>query len=413
MPTQKLSQSIAEKLKTRGIDEVYFDEKLPGFGLRVSRNGNKTWIIQTRINKRQVKRKIGKIEILGYVDAKSQAIDILRKIQKDEDPFEKSSATISNFKQLFAVYMRDHAWKDKKPRSAVEDQRLIDNHLLPRLKNISPEKLTRQDVMDLKCSVAEPKHRRDVSTRLSCPSKRLAGGKITANRCLALLKKVMNFAILAPHLERQDNPVFGVKSFPEHRKEHFLELEEVDRLRRAIRTSRKQRAEKIAVLDAIELLLLTGARKSEINALRWKEVELDRGYLDLQDTKTGHRKIPLSERAIQILRRRFRHKKHDLVFPSRTGKTPISLRKPWERLRTAAEIGPENTLHTLRHTFATQAAASGKSAWEIQELLGHKSIQTTSIYVKIANDQNRRNMQFMSDLYRQGAASKKIAKAAQ
>lgn len=405
MPTTKLSQSVAEKIKPHGVDEVYFDEKLPGFGLRVSGSGNKTWIIQTRIKGRQIKRKIGKIEILGYADAKSQAIDILRQIQIGEDPFEKSAPTTSDFKQLFSVYMDVYAWNEKKQRSAEEDLRLIQNHLLPRLRKISPEQLSRQDVADLKNSVAGLKNRGDGPTRLSRPPKRLSGGKVTANRCLALLKKVMNFAIQGGHLERSDNPVSGVKAFPERRKEHFLGLEEVDRLRRAIRKSRKLRTEKIAVLDAIELLLLTGSRKNEINALRWQEVDLERGCMNLKDTKTGFRKIPLSERAIQILRRRSKWRKSDLVFPSRTGKTAISLRKPWERLRTAAEIGPENTLHTLRHTFATQAAANGKSAWEIQELLGHKSIQTTSIYVKIANDQNRRNMQFMSDLYHQRAAS--------
>lgn len=272
--------------------------------------------------------------------------------------------------------------------------------------------MSRQDVADLKNSVAGLKNRGNGPTRLSRPPKRLSGGKVTANRCLALLKKVMNFAIQGGHLERSDNPVLGVKAFPERRKEHFLGLEEVDRLRRAIRKSRKLRTEKIAVLDAIELLLLTGSRKNEINALRWQEVDLERGCMNLKDTKTGSRKIPLSERAIQILRRRSKWRKGDLVFPSRTGKTAISLRKPWERLRTAAQIGPENTLHTLRHTFATQAAANGKSAWEIQELLGHKSIQTTSIYVKIASDKNRQNMQFMSDLYQQRAPTEASGKTA-
>lgn len=402
MPTLKLSQSVAEKLNPQGSDEVYFDEKLPGFGIRITQNGAKSWIVHTRSKGRQLKKKIGRIDLVGYGEARSQAIAIFRAIQTGADPFDSKHAHVSSFAELFEHYMSGHARKLKKSTSADEDQRLINNHILPRLKHVRPVDLSRPIVVDLRNSVAGLNDKVSQNSRLGKVRKGIRGGKVTSNRCLAVLQKAMNFAVSEGILDRPSNPVAGVPRFKEYRKEHYLDIDQVGMLRSAIKNARKLRSENSAALDAIELLLLTGGRKSEINCLVWEEVDFENECLKLRDSKTGARKIALCSRAQQILKRRSitRRKSITHVFPGCQDDAPVSLRKPWDRLKRAAQIGREYSLHTLRHTYATLAAAAGVNAWELKDLLGHQSIETTSIHVKVAERQTHQNAQAISSLLR-------------
>ena len=108
-------------------------------------------------------------------------------------------------------------------------------------------------------------------------------------------------------------PVKGIAKNPRPKLTRFLSAEEIERLHRVLdrlvgeRPSRRQQA------DIIRLLLLTGCRKGEILKLRWSEVDGDR--LNLADTKTGPRRVWLSQAAQAILARQPRAAS-PYVFPS-------------------------------------------------------------------------------------------------
>ena len=104
--------------------------------------------------------------------------------------------------------------------------------------------------------------------------------------------------------------------------------------------------------QAIHLLLLTGASKSEILYARWQDVHLRRAVLATRMTYTGQsRLIPLNTEAIRLIRRLPRRKDVPWLFTSSSGQRLTSVFYTWNLLRT--KLGrPELRIQDLRHSFA-------------------------------------------------------------
>jgi integrase len=104
---------------------------------------------------------------------------------------------------------------------------------------------------------------------------------------------------------RPDNPCARVKKPPQRKPERYLSREEAGRLLNAIEELESAFTIQPAYGDVIRLLLLTGARKSEIQKLRWAEVDLDRGAIALprERSKTGEKSIALSQATCAIIAR--------------------------------------------------------------------------------------------------------------
>jgi integrase len=138
-----------------------------------------------------------------------------------------------------------------------------------------------------------------------------------------------------------------------------------------------------AFIDVIELLALTGCRKSEIARLKWTEVDLAGGFLRLDDSKVGARIVPLGEAAVQFLAARKDAAYSVWVFPSSRGAGPlIGVQKAWSLIRARAEL-PTLRLHDLRHSFASQAINSGASLYLTGAVLGHRQASTTQRYAHL------------------------------
>ena len=167
----------------------------------------------------------------------------------------------------------------------------------------------------------------------------------------------MNAALAAGHVGT--SPARGIAKNPRPKLTRFLSTEEIERLHRVLdrlvgeQPSRRQQA------DVIRLLLLTGCRVGEILKLQWPEVDGDR--LNLADTKTGPRRVWLSQAAQAILARQPRAAS-PYVFPSpRHSDKPLSHSLClWRRARKEAGLD-DVRLHDLRHTVASQAVARGRS----------------------------------------------------
>lgn len=399
MPQAILNQSFVNALEPQKVETVYFDKNLPGFGIRVSPKGTKTYFVQKRVGLRERKQNIGRANVLKFAEAKKRALELFGTIASGRNPFVKEVASVSSFEQLFKRYIEDHAEKVKKPRSISEDRRLIDRHLMPRLRLISPETMTRQEVIDLRNDIAAGKFV-NANAAKSKKKQRLRGGEVTANRCLALLSKTFNFGKDNGHLERPDNPVVRVPRYKEYRREEFLSSDELRRLKMAIRKARRTGTESVTALDAIKVLLLTGARCGEVTGMKWSEVDFDRSSILKEDSKTGAREIQYCDnvKAILVRRKSAAKSKAIYVFPGTKKADQVSLRKPWKRLARSAKLNEKYTLHTLRHTFASQAAMHGVEVHHLQKLLGHQNAQTTSVYIKIANSASREVVKDISNV---------------
>jgi integrase len=116
----------------------------------------------------------------------------------------------------------------------------------------------------------------------------------------------------------------------------------------------------------------------------WEHVR--EGWIDLPDSKTGRRIVPLGPEAQAVLGSIPRERDNPWVFPGRfPGTHRTDLQKPWRLVRKRAGL-EDVRLHDLRHSFASRALALGESLTMIGRLLGHTQVQTTARYAHLARD---------------------------
>jgi integrase len=122
--------------------------------------------------------------------------------------------------------------------------------------------------------------------------------------------------------------------------------------------------------------------------LRWRDVDLENGILNLPDSKSGAKKVMLAAPALQILASLTRV--GEFVIAGASGGKPRSdLKRPWERLTRHADLVGVR-IHDLRHSFASVGAMSGLGLGVVGKLLGHASAETTARYSHFADDPVRR-----------------------
>ena len=140
------------------------------------------------------------------------------------------------------------------------------------------------------------------------------------------------------------------------------------------------------IVGAIRLLVLTGARLSEILTLKWDYIDFDRATMRLPDSKTGAKTIYLNAPALEVLSDIPRIEGNLFVIcGNKSGAHLVNLQKPWRRIRTKAGIN-DVRLHDLRHTFASYGAMGGVSLPIIGGLVGHSQPQTTARYAHLSAD---------------------------
>jgi len=138
--------------------------------------------------------------------------------------------------------------------------------------------------------------------------------------------------------------VRGVKRYTDKKGETFLSPTELGRVGAALTALEADGANPSAVA-IIRLLAFTGARKGEIAALRWSEVDLERSYLRLGDSKTGAKVIPIGAPACEVLAGVAVIEGSEFVFPAASGDSHFQgVEKVWRKARTAAGF-PNLRLH--------------------------------------------------------------------
>lgn len=222
--------------------------------------------------------------------------------------------------------------------------------------------------------------RRDVESWLQKLSQR-GLAPATCNRILAVLKNIFSLAQLHGAL-RHSSPCSGVAAFKEQiQRERYLARAEAQRLMLTLKHSPRPEAK------ALRLLLLTGARKSEVLKARWENVHIDQRLLIVPLSKSGKpRYIPLSDEAIGIINSLQRTPDCPWLFPGHAPGKPLSdIYLFWNELR--HKLGLENVrIHDLRHSFASFLVNSGHSLYEVQKLLGHSDPRTTMRYAHMEQD---------------------------
>ena len=404
----RLGKRTVEAAPVKAAQYKLWDADLKGFGLKVSPGGAKTYFVRYRVGEGRAARgheyTLGRHGELTAEEARAEAGRVLGRVRLGADPQtdrQKARAELT-VAALCDFYLKEGV-ATKKESTLVADRARIKAHIKPLLgkkliSTVSSSDVARfmRDVAAGKTAVEVKPSRKDakatgakgkaltkVETRKRTDSN-ARGGKGTASRTVGLLGAIFTFATQEGLLT--SNPVRGVERFRDQKSQRFLSKEEVANLTKALSDLEKDGANAHGV-TVIRLLTLTGARKSEIEGLKWSEVDLERSCLRLEDSKTGARVLPIGAPAKQILGTLPRSAQSPFVFPS--AKNPdghyVGTPKLWEKVKREAEL-PGVRLHDLRHTFASFGIAGGLSLPLIAALLGHKDVKTTQQYAHLADD---------------------------
>lgn len=383
---------MGTKLTKRAVDaakpgQTLWDGELPGFGLRVSPKGVKAYVLKYRFHGRQRWYTIGQhgrpAPALGENNrsadgsadahvwtpdrARREANRLLGGISAGTDPAGVRAAdkAAESLKEFAKRYERDHMKPHTKASTAKETKRILDKYILPKLGHIRVKDLNRAEVAKFHADMKATPYQ--------------------ANRCLAVVSNMLAKADEWGIREGGEAVCRSIKKFKETPRERFLSAKEAKALADALDAAKKKGANPHAIA-IIRLLAVTGARRNEIEALQWSEVDLERGLLRLGDSKTGAKAIPLAPAARVILSELPKVAGSKWVFPAASGEGHFQgVGKIWREVRKAAGLDGVR-LHDLRHTFASFGVAGGLSLPLIGALLGHKQAATTQRYAHLADD---------------------------
>lgn len=400
----KLTKRFVESLRPTGKDRVVWDDKMPGFGLRVQPTGIRSYVVQYRNAQRRSRRlTIGKHGAVTAEGAREIARRILNEVhdRKDpRDPVAERRALIKapTMNDLLDQYLAEHVQKRNRPRTQEEIERLVARHIRPQLGKHKVAAVTRQDVAKLHRSLG------------STPRQ--------ANFVLAVCSKAFSLAEVWNMRPDGSNPCRRIERYPESERERFLSAEELGRLGSTLRLAESNglpwninetgpkskhlpKAENRRTVysrvttAAIQLLLLTGCRLSEVLNLEWKRINYDDGTITLSGTKSDRmgnavrQVVAMNAPARKVLKSLPGPQSSPWVLPSRNDPArPLSktaIEGAWQRIKAAAEI-PDVRLHDLRHTVGTYAGQSGANAFLVRDLLRHKNLSMTGRYVNRAPD---------------------------
>lgn len=216
-------------------------------------------------------------------------------------------------------------------------------------------------------------------------------GQAMANRAIQLLRAVINFAIrdLGQLLV---NPASAIEMYREHPRERFLKADEMPRFFQAVASLTDPSAK-----DFILLCLFTGARRGNVQSMRWDAIDFDAATWTILGSSFKTHKtqsVVLAGPALEILQRRLTDRVSDQwVFPShsKTGHL-VESKTAWIKVCKIAGL-PNLTLHNLRRTLGSWQAASGSSLQVIGASLGHQRMETTAIYSRLQMDPVRASVE--------------------
>ena len=354
---KKFTDSGVSKLKPpdKG-QEDHWDALTPGFGLRISHGGTRTWLVQTRVLKngawKQTRITLGRYPTMTLAEARESAREVQKDAQAGKDPRGRAKqdkaaleeASRDTWAVLAEMFLSKYPKSEDLRETTIRDYRRA---------------LQGPDIQDWADRPVASITRKDIRIRLDTVAGR---APIQANRLRAYWGKFFNW--LVEHEWIEASPVLAVKRpVKERSRDRFLAELEIPDVWQAFDAAGP------AFAGMMKILLLTGQREGEIAGLRWSEmVGLDgndpRIELPADRTKNGEPHIiPLSPQAVEIIQAQPRFKNGIHVFTSDGGKTHLKGFSKGKAKIDAALVAanidiPAWRIHDLRRTVAT-----GLSEW--------------------------------------------------
>jgi integrase len=337
--------------------------------LAVTHAGSRSFYLYKRVHGRPERIHIGGFPDLTVEQARRKAAELCGDIARGENPAgrRRKARGAMTLGELFADYI-ERAKLDK--RTWAEDRRRYDTHLSA-WKARKLAEITKADVARLHGKIG-------------------ADTPYEANRTRALLSVLYSHAAGQFDYEGP-NPCRGVKRFREEKRERFLLPDELKRFFAALNAD-----ETAPVMrDFYSVALLTGARRGNVQSMRWDELDLGRGTWGIPGSKSKNSKpmvVHLPVKAVEILQARKdandekpEAERAGYVFPSYGACGHIvDARQSWTDIIDRAKL-PGLRMHDLRRTLASWAAMTGASLHVVGKALGHRDPTATAIYARLTD----------------------------
>ena len=358
---------------------MYRDLEVKGLILRVSITGNKSFALYKKFEKKPRLITIGTFPEYTVEEAREMALNLKRQMARgvlpktiSTDHVTVSSSSIT-FQQLFDKYINDYAVHNLTARGLQDVSTRIARNVGCLLKKPLKD-ITKQDILDKFHHISKT-------------------ATIEANRTISYLSAIFNKGIEWELLDK--NPASGIKKHKEASRDRYITLEEKEKFFKSLEEEGDQQ-----IKDFVLISLYTGARKSNVLSMCWKDINFGNATWYIKDTKNGDpQNVVLIEEAIKILEQRRSSSSSKWVFPSDTSKSGHfqEPRKGWVRIIERAGL-KDLRIHDLRRTCGSWMAISGASQYVIGKMLGHKSSQSTAIYARLSLDPVREYMEKSSKL---------------
>lgn len=437
----KFSKSVllALALPEAGKRRTVYDTETSKLALRITAAGSKTFYVVKRTGPSIAWVKLGSFPDMTVEQASKEAKLIIGEFAAGANPATAKKAVRKEppFLEVFEKFIEQKRKRDGTYLSdrTKRDYRDVMRLYLEPIKSRKLSQITRSEVKAIHARV----------TKKSATQ---------ADRCVILISSVYSFAADLEIFEGT-NPASRIQKNPAPERDRFARADELPFLFAAIAES--------AMSDYFLLSLLTGARRSNIQEMAWREIDLDAGIWRIGMTKNGTpQNVTLSPEAVTVLRsRKPSTKGSPFVFPGTgvTGHlvepkkawatilrrasvsrilallknegqlskeehqiadklltdTPIKAERRYRAIADELKIDPATydmtdlRIHDLRRTLGSWQAKTGASMAIIGKSLNHKTHQATRIYARLELDPVRQSVNTATQAMLEAGGIKKAA----
>ncbi|MBM4275597.1 MAG: DUF4102 domain-containing protein [Deltaproteobacteria bacterium] len=373
----KFTDMLLRNLKPQAQRYLVWENN--GFGIRVSPKGRKSFIYSYRFERKARFLTLGDYPRMTLADAHKAHAEARKKLEQGIDPGaeavtereeERKAPTVAT---LADEYLEK--WAKPRKRSWQEDKRILEKDILPIWGPRKAKDITRRDVIRLLDGIVD------------------RGAGIMANRTLATIRKMFNFAVSRDIVAV--SPCLAVRApAPEQQRDRVLTTEEIRALWHGLEEAKMMsKGTKLA----LKLQLATAQRKSEIVSAAWEEFDFaDGGWWTIPPEKAKNKlahRVPLSPLAVELLQEaKALVMDSPWVFPSPQTDRHITPEAVDHALRRhgLGDLGFTFLPHDLRRTAASHMTGMGISRLVVSKLLNHVERGVTAVYDRHSYDREKR-----------------------
>lgn len=368
-----------------GKRKKVWDPELPGFFVRVTAKGRKSFAVVRRQagTTKQVWTVVGHYPTMSLAEARSAAREALAALSEGKHPNRAKAARLqaeqdeqrrknaSSFGAVAELFIRQHVSRLRSRRGV---ELLFRRTLIPAFGDKPISEIRRRDIIALV---------EDIAAKTNRPGRRRNGGEYAARHVLAALRKLFNWALARDIEGVETNPCVRVSDLlgPAKARDRTLTEDEL----RWVWQAAKSTAYPFGPL--IQALMLSGQRLREISNARWPEI--DGSSLNIpaerMKGKTAH-SVPLTPRMMTLLDDLPRFASGDYLFSMSSGKRPICgyYQRKTRFDRTVAEFAsgpvPHWTLHDIRRSVRTGLSITGATPFIAEQIIGHRQSGVHAVY---------------------------------